>query len=928
MCSEHRLYYFKFIKIISLITLLGLYCQSGKAQNCNDVYNLVTLTGNTCSGYNRPINVETDAPTGSTVWHTFYYYNQSGTRFLDEQFIYNTPNDGTYYVTDYTPPNASSNISTFDVVIKVGTCTETQTVQYTVANPPPPPSHLEFYIDGTDYQGSPTLTITLCPNQAIDAEMTTARTSNVEWRNNQGTLIGTGDQLNNYIFSPGTYEVKATYDIQCSGTTIVYGSFTIAEDSPNGGSAKVSGNSQGSVCEGGSQTISLTSYSGTITKWQRLAVGSTNWGNAEDIAGSAGQSSLSVTPTSDYQYRAAVRKSCSDNSTRTDYSVPATLTVFDKPNTPFANVGGSNCGWAGVNDPIEANTTAPSSSIVHHRYYKSNGTFLARVPASNVNTSSTNFVSEYLPPNLSASNKDFYVITEISSCYSDPRNVSYSVSNPPVFPGSLRFDVTRQGSNSITTDVASGSTINQCSNEPIQITAYAGTGSISNVTWTEPQSGTQSGATYSNSDPQPGTYTVSATWSNGCPGGTQTISGSITLGAITKMLTWDIEESYAICDHPAISVSVPGGSNASYTWQVDGEVQTSTSANLLLGNLSVGDHTIRCTVEADFNDCSVRQTIAEEKEVTAYGQILSVEAGPDLSIALGSTPVFLYAATPSGGLWSGSIAIDGDFFDPTTTRLTEGTYTLVYSVEESGCLYSDTRVVTVISEINDHRPTLGCLTKVATGYQVNIQETDITTYDYYWQTTALGTDDDPSNNDLNRIFTAGGTYYLRAQEKTVGGWGPALVVVIPDLSDPVLSQNVDQTDVSYVRTFTFWTENGSSDPISASPNEVQTTTQYLDGLGRPFQTVVKQGSYVENDVVQVYAYDAIGRERKAYLPYEASSQTGLVQGQPYQDQQAFYSSTSPSDVASSDYPFSYTHYEASPLNRVLAQAARVKNGPG
>src|SRR5262245_48470457 len=49
--------------------------------------------------------------------------------------------------------------------------------------------------------------------------------------------------------------------------------------------------------------------------------------------------------------------------------------------------------------------------------------------------------------------------------------------------------------------------------------------------------------------------------------------------------------------------------------------------------------------------------------------------------------------------------------------------------------------------------------------------------------------------------------------------------------------------------------------------EVKQTNQYFDGLGRPFQTVIKSRSPLGKDMVTCLRYDAYGRESLKYLAY-------------------------------------------------------------
>lgn len=103
---------------------------------------------------------------------------------------------------------------------------------------------------------------------------------------------------------------------------------------------------------------------------------------------------------------------------------------------------------------------------------------------------------------------------------------------------------------------------------------------------------------------------------------------------------------------------------------------------------------------------------------------------------------------------------------------------------------------------------------------------------------------------------------------------------------------------------------------------------YMDGLGRPLQTVVTRNSPSKYDVVQPTAYDDFGREPIKYLPY-VSSQTdgnfkvspvgaGTYAGSPHSN---YYSNGTADKVKDDSQPFAVTSFEASPLNRVLKQGA-------
>jgi RHS repeat-associated protein len=98
------------------------------------------------------------------------------------------------------------------------------------------------------------------------------------------------------------------------------------------------------------------------------------------------------------------------------------------------------------------------------------------------------------------------------------------------------------------------------------------------------------------------------------------------------------------------------------------------------------------------------------------------------------------------------------------------------------------------------------------------------------------------------------------------------------------------------------------------------TIGYLDGLGRPLQTVVTNASASQKDLVTEFEYDAFGREVKKYLPYADQNSTtyGGYKDRWNINQPAFYNGVIPNvDVDAA--PFSVAVPESSPLNRPEAQ---------
>ncbi|CAN5467841.1 hypothetical protein BH09BAC6_BH09BAC6_07720 [soil metagenome] len=113
---------------------------------------------------------------------------------------------------------------------------------------------------------------------------------------------------------------------------------------------------------------------------------------------------------------------------------------------------------------------------------------------------------------------------------------------------------------------------------------------------------------------------------------------------------------------------------------------------------------------------------------------------------------------------------------------------------------------------------------------------------------------------------------------------------------------------------------------SRSTCELMQSIKYVDGLGRPIQSVQVMGSPFGNDMVMPQAYDQYGREVNKYLPYVPTTATAGVfrPNAVSTDQQAFYNIPPVGVVqipAAGQVSYSATRFEASPLNRPLEQGA-------
>jgi RHS repeat-associated protein len=153
---------------------------------------------------------------------------------------------------------------------------------------------------------------------------------------------------------------------------------------------------------------------------------------------------------------------------------------------------------------------------------------------------------------------------------------------------------------------------------------------------------------------------------------------------------------------------------------------------------------------------------------------------------------------------------------------------------------------------------------------------------------------------------------------------------------------------NYVRSWSaVLADTADADVTTASAvQNFRMTTEYFDGLGKPLQTVTKQGSWPSGgsaaDLVTAIAYDNYDRVPRVFLPFVAnytggntSITDGYLKTNPFQQQDYFYSDAnaySPVHGQGETYYYGLTVFEGSPLNRSARTYAAgnswVHNGKG
>ncbi|MBD0832531.1 DUF6443 domain-containing protein [Aestuariibaculum sediminum] len=184
----------------------------------------------------------------------------------------------------------------------------------------------------------------------------------------------------------------------------------------------------------------------------------------------------------------------------------------------------------------------------------------------------------------------------------------------------------------------------------------------------------------------------------------------------------------------------------------------------------------------------------------------------------------------------------------------------------------------------------------------------------FWQSTPDGEVMDPRNQSISVTLTSGSVFYLRTYN---GQWSDALAIQYGTESGyipPVFSNE------NYV--YTIEPQVATSDMSGLSQSEVKETINYLDGLGRTKQSIGIRAGGSGEDIITHIGYDSFGRRDKEWLPYAISGNLGSLVNNAESGAHSYYQTHFASEISqTTPNPYSEKHFEASPLNRVLEQAA-------
>jgi hypothetical protein len=505
-----------------------------------------------------------------------------------------------------------------------------------------------------------------------------------------------------------------------------------------------------------------------------------------------------------------------------------------------------------------------------------------------------------------------------SSAASATVTVSPTVGVPstPSGPGTL---CQASGSSAYTTS-ATNATNYSWSISPSGAGTISGTGTSGTVSWNSSFSGSA---------------TISVT-ASGCNGPTAAASTTV---SITPSVASPAAPSgsTSLCQGSTPVVYTTGAvSNATgYTWSISpssaGTISGSATSGTVTWSSSFSGAALVGVVATGCNAATTPVTTT----VTVQAMVGAVSAPSGPAVINNNGTANTYAATAAnatGYNWStlspaeaGSMAVTGGTAVVTWNPLYAGS--VVLSVSATGCggpTAAATTTITVYQPLSGGVVTPGALT-ITSGSDPGLLTASGATggncngsYSYQWLQSTNGTSfsnaDGSSTGENYDPGVLSATAYF--ERRVICGTDTAYT----NMATITIGTPPSASSLNFVRTRTIVkplvTDTVTADNLT-SPIDVQQTTQYLDDLGRPVQTVSRQITPRGNDLVQVQVYDPFGREAVHYLPYAATTADGNYKPSALASLDSFNTTQYPGE----QYYYGQTDFEAAPLNRTLTSYA-------
>jgi RHS repeat-associated protein len=305
--------------------------------------------------------------------------------------------------------------------------------------------------------------------------------------------------------------------------------------------------------------------------------------------------------------------------------------------------------------------------------------------------------------------------------------------------------------------------------------------------------------------------------------------------------------------------------------------------------------------------------VSPAAQLIAYNTIPSTMTLSGVSGGSG-TYTYQWQSSPDNVSWGTIIGSTGTTYTP-TSGLTATTFYRAQVNSSGASAYSTSAAVNTTGQLTAGAMEPGSLT-LAPGTSPGILTCLPATggscagsYTYQWQSS-------PDNSTWTNISGATTLYY------SPGNLSSATYYRVQATcgSTSVFSGSVQMgigaiaTNLNYVRERTI-TKPGVMDTITSNglidPGDVKQVTAYFDGLGRSIQSVAKQASPLQKDMVTFQVYDALGREATKFIPYVSTTSDGNYKTDPYSDQTSFNNGQFPND----QFYYGAVSFEPSPLNR-------------